>query len=134
MKGGSVTSSDGRAPVDRLARNRALRMLDRLEEYLAAEFDFGRAQRQLQRFVLAFVASLVAAAGADGWSLSWGALWALLPPAVWVGVETAWPSIPWRTVQQYLDSVREENASTPLAPPGPPPGLQAPPAAPGARP
>lgn len=117
MKGGSVTSTDGRAPIERLARGRALRMLNRLEGYLAREFSDGRAQRQLQRFVLALIASLLAGAGADGWSLSWGALWALLPPAVWVGVETAWPSIPWRTVQQYLDSVRVENAHLPMTPP-----------------
>lgn len=130
MKGGSVTSTDGRAPVERIARSRALRMLNRLEDYLADEFESGRAQRQLQRFTLAFVASLLAGAGADGWSLSWGSLWALLPPAVWVAVETAWPSIPWRTVQQYLDSVRTENAALPLSPAGgerPP----SPPSAPG---
>lgn len=137
MKGGRVTVQDGRTPLERIARNRVFLMLGRLEEYLTTEYRAAKLPKQLQRFLLAFTASLTATAGADGWQLSWGVLWALLPPSVWVGVEAAWPTIDWRTVQQYIDSVRTENAATPLTPPAAPghsPPQENPPAPPAAHP
>lgn len=63
-------------------------------------------QRQFSRLVWFTLASYTAALAAEGWHFSLGSLWGLLPPAVWVAAEETWPTLPWKTITQYLDAAK----------------------------
>lgn len=88
-----------------------------LEKHLAEELHGAHLRNQVNRFIWSLLASLVASLTASQGHLSWSTLWALVPPALWIAAEETWPSIPWKTVQDYLHSA----AQPPIVPPLPAP-------------
>lgn len=77
-----------------------------LRTQLLAEIKAPAFQRQFSRLFWFTMASYTAALAASGWNFSVGSLWGLLPPAVWVGAEEAWPTLPWKTIVQYLEAAK----------------------------
>ena len=77
-----------------------------LRQQLLKEIQAPAFQRQFSRLVWFTLASYTAALAASGWHLTWPSLWGLLPPAVWVGAEEAWPTLPWKTIAQYLEAAK----------------------------
>lgn len=77
-----------------------------LRKSLYAELSQPSFQRQFSRFFWFTLASYLSAAAAGGWQFTWISLWGLLPPAVWVGAEEAWPTLPWAKVVEYLEAAR----------------------------
>lgn len=92
-----------------------------LEKHLAEELRGAHIRNQVNRFTWSLLASVVASLTASGGHITWSTLWALLPPALWVAAEEAWPSIPWKMVQDYLHSAAQPPIMPPLtSTPSPP--------------
>lgn len=77
-----------------------------IRRQLYAELKAPSFQRQFSRLVWFTAASYTAALAASGWHFTLGGLWGLLPPAVWVGAEQAWPTLPWKTIVGYLEAAK----------------------------
>ena len=74
----------------------AREMVTWLRKQLYAELSAPSFQRQFSRLFWFTAASYTAALAASGWHFTLSGLWGLLPPAVWVGAEQAWPTLPCR--------------------------------------
>ena len=90
--------------ADRIVNARE--MIAWIRKQLYGELSKPSFQRQFSRLFWFTMASYTAALAASGWDFSIGSLWGLLPPAVWVAAEEAWPTLPWKTITQYLEAAK----------------------------
>jgi hypothetical protein len=86
-----------------------------VEAQLWHELQSNKLRKQVNRFVWSFLASLYASLAASHFHVTWTTLLAFIPPALWVGLEQAAPSIPWSKVHEYLHAA----AQPPIVPPLP---------------
>ncbi len=92
-----------------------------VEQQLWHEMRSNQLRKQVNRFVWSFLAALYASLAASNFHVTWTTLLAFIPPALWVGAEQAWPSLPWKKVHEYLHAVKQPPIVPPLAPePSPP--------------
>jgi hypothetical protein len=97
----------------------ALRALNALEGDLRAEVEHYHPVLLARQFLIAFVPLFAGLLAAYGWRPAWPQLWALLPGAIALAAERAWPNAPWRAL---LGVVRDAQAAAPRpAPPLPGP-------------